>query len=144
MTPAGRIVVAAALATTLVSGTAAALDAAHAGSGQVASTTDVSTPQLKGLDQALTRLEHRADELSARLRKANHGLETARRAVREAQARQAAAAAWTGGSSTTTGGSTRTSTQRSDDAPATDTTTGASSSTTDDGTTEVEVEVDDD
>lgn len=97
MKPAGRIALAAATATALVSGTAAAFAATHPDTEQVAEVQADPHAHLKAvLTHRLDRLDARAADLRHRLTLADRNLSAAQRALREARAeaaRQAAAAA---------------------------------------------------
>jgi hypothetical protein len=145
MKSAGRIALAAAAATTLVSGTAAALDAVHGDTVQVAdSQADPNAAAKAKLNATLDRLDARAADLERQLKKADRSLSAAERrllAARAAAARsaavQAAQAAQVSVAPSTSGGDDsehrKPAAVTNDDAPATHTTTGASGASGEDG-----------
>ena len=145
MKSAGRIALAAAAATTLVSGTAAALDAVHGDTVQVAdSQADPNSAAKAKLNRTLDRLEARAAQLERQLKQADRTLSAAERRLlkaRAAAARAAAAQAAQAAQGTAAAGSatgdhaddSQPAAVKDDDAPQTHTTTGASGAGGEDG-----------
>ena len=147
MKSAGRIALAAAAATSLVSGSAAAMTAVHSDTAQVAdSTVDPHAQQKAALSRTLDRLDAKATALQLQLKHADKGLSTAERALLAARAdaarRAAAAAAAAVNQQPTSTQPTPTSSptvKQSQPAPVPQTTTGASGATaTGDDGSEVE------
>ena len=142
MKSAGRIALAAAAATTLVSGTAAALDAVHGDTVQVAdSQADPNSAAKAKLNRTLDRLEARAAQLERQLKQADRTLSAAERRLLKARAAAARAAAAQAAQGTAAAGSatgdhsddSQPAAAKDDDAPQTHTTTGASGAGGEDG-----------